>query len=146
VTLIAEKEAGGKGKWSRPKAQVLKEIGEHPDGGKIEVLSGRYGPYVKHGSVNATLPKGKDPASLSMEEAIGLLAARAAKSGASPKRGKAPSKKAQSKSAEAQSGETSPKKGSTPAKKVAASAKKPAAKKSPAKPRAKVRVPEPAAE
>jgi DNA topoisomerase-1 len=80
VALLAEKAAGGgKKKWSRPQAQVLKDLGEHPDGGKIQVLSGRYGPYVKHGAINATLPKGKDPAALTVEEAIELLAARAAK-------------------------------------------------------------------
>jgi DNA topoisomerase I len=80
VVLLAEKAAGGgRKKWSRPQAQVLKELGEHPDGGKIEILSGRYGPYVKHGSTNATLPKGKDPAALTVEEAVELLAARAGK-------------------------------------------------------------------
>ena len=76
VTLLAEKAAGGKGKWQRRKAEVLKDLGEHPEGGKIEVLSGRYGPYVKHGSINATLPKGKDPLALTREEALDLLAAR----------------------------------------------------------------------
>lgn len=80
VTLLAEKAAGAKGRFQRPKATVLKDLGEHPDGGgKIEVLSGRYGPYVKHGSVNATIPNGKDPATLSVAEAVELIAARAAK-------------------------------------------------------------------
>jgi DNA topoisomerase-1 len=59
-------------------------------------MAGRYGPYVKHAAVNATLPKGKDPASLTMEEAVPLLAARAetAGSGKKPARGKAPAAKA----------------------------------------------------
>ena len=101
VTLLAEKAAGGKGKWQRPKAQVLKDLGEHPEGGKIEVLSGRYGPYVKHGSVNATLPKGKDPGEVTREEALALLAARAGQNGTGGKRGKAkaPARKAAPKSA-----------------------------------------------
>jgi DNA topoisomerase-1 len=43
------------------------------------VLSGRYGPYIKHGSVNANVPKGKDPQAVTLEEAVELLNARAAK-------------------------------------------------------------------
>lgn len=88
VTLLAEKEAAGKGKWQRPKAEVLKDLGEHPEGGKIEVLSGRYGPYVKHGSTNVTLPKDKDPLALTREEALDLLAARQSQNGTGAKRGK----------------------------------------------------------
>ncbi len=137
VTLLAEKAAGGKGKWQRPKAQVLKDLGEHPDGGKVEVLSGRYGPYVKHGSVNATLPKGKEPDAVTLEEAIELLAARAASGGSKRGKSKAPAKKAAA--GKAASEKASARKPSTPAKKAPA-------KKS-AKPRsAKTRVPEPAAE
>ncbi len=86
VALLAEKAAGGGSKWSRAKATVLKDLGEHPDGGgKIEVLSGRYGPYVKHGSINATVPKGKEPANLTVAEAVELLAARAAQGGGKKK-------------------------------------------------------------
>jgi len=100
VALLAEKAAGGgKGRWQRAAPTVLKELGEHPDGGgKVVVLSGRYGPYVKHGDVNATLPKGKDPAALTMEGAVQLIAERVAKGPAKPKgrRGKAKAGEAKS--------------------------------------------------
>jgi DNA topoisomerase-1 len=95
VTLIAEKAAGGKGRFQRAKPTVLKDLGEHPEGGKIEVLSGRYGPYVKHDKTNATGPNGMDPAALTLEEAIELIAARAAKGGK-----KRPAKKAAAKKPE----------------------------------------------
>jgi DNA topoisomerase-1 len=92
VALLAEKAAGNKSRFQRAKPTVLKDLGEHPDGGgKIEVLSGRYGPYVKHGDVNATLPNGKDPAAISVAEAVELIAARAAKG---PSKKKKPVRKA----------------------------------------------------
>ena len=78
VTVIAEK-AAGKGRGA-PKAEVLKAVGEHPtEGGKIEVLSGKYGAYIKHGKINATLPKGVDPKDVTVEQAVALIAERAAK-------------------------------------------------------------------
>jgi DNA topoisomerase-1 len=78
VSLIAEKKQGkGRG---RPQAEVLKALGDHPsEGGKVEVLSGRYGAYVKHGKTNATLPKGVEPSDLTMDQAVALIAERAAK-------------------------------------------------------------------
>ena len=92
VALLAEKAAGNKSRFQRNKPAVLKDLGEHPDGGgKIEVLSGRYGPYVKHGAVNATIPNGKDPAAISVAEAVELIAARAAKG---PSKKKKPVRKA----------------------------------------------------
>ncbi|MFY0613293.1 MAG: topoisomerase DNA-binding C4 zinc finger domain-containing protein, partial [Hyphomicrobiaceae bacterium] len=121
VTLIAEKIAGGgKRGWSRPQAKVLKDLGEHPDeGGPIQVLEGRYGPYVKHGKTNATVPKGKEPADVTIEEAVALIAERAAKA---PKKKaakkKAPAKKAATKKAAAKK---------APAKKKTAAKKKKAA-------------------
>src|SRR5262249_52709171 len=74
VALLAEKKAGKAGRFQRAAATVLKELGEHPsEGGKLQVLSGRYGPYVKHGDVNASLPRGKAPEELSVEEAVQLI-------------------------------------------------------------------------
>jgi DNA topoisomerase-1 len=100
-------------------------LGEHPDGGKIEVKSGRYGPYVTHNKINATLPKGREPTELTVQEAIDLLAARAAKAGNGKKparKSKAPTKKAAAKKPAAKK---------ATAKKT--TAKKTAAKKTPAK-------------
>ena len=90
VVLLAEKKAGAANRFQRAAATVLKELGDHPtEGGKVQVLSGRYGPYVKHGDVNATLPRGKDPAALTVEEAVQLIAERVAKGPAKPRRGSA---------------------------------------------------------
>ncbi len=75
VTLLAEKAAKSGGR-----AGALKELGEHPElGGAVNVMSGRYGPYVKHGKINATLPKDVDPETVTMEQAVELVAAKAAK-------------------------------------------------------------------
>ncbi|MVA98920.1 type I DNA topoisomerase [Nitratireductor sp. CAU 1489] len=90
VTVLAEKQA--KGGARRGAATVLKDLGEHPDGGgKVTVRDGRYGPYANFGKVNATLPKGKDPAGVTIEEAVALIAERAgkAKSGGAKKTTKA---------------------------------------------------------
>jgi DNA topoisomerase-1 len=62
----------------RAGAAVIKELGEHPDGGPVQVLAGRYGPYVKHGKLNATIPKGTPAQTVTLEEALGWLAARQA--------------------------------------------------------------------
>ena len=96
VVLLAEKKAGAKSRFQRAAATVLKELGDHPsEGGKVQVLSGRYGPYVKHGAVNATLPRGREPEALTMDEAVQLIAERAAKgpSKSKARRGKAPKSK-----------------------------------------------------
>jgi DNA topoisomerase-1 len=74
VSVIAEKAAKGPGGRATPAA--LKELGDHPDGGKITVRDGRYGPYVNWGKVNATLPKGKDPEQVTVAEALELIAAK----------------------------------------------------------------------
>ncbi|MEC7289421.1 MAG: type I DNA topoisomerase [Pseudomonadota bacterium] len=81
VSLIADKRANG-GRGGRGAAKVLKDLGAHPESGDpVQVLDGRYGPYVKHKKTNATLPKDSDPAAVTMEQAVELLAAKEAKGG-----------------------------------------------------------------
>jgi DNA topoisomerase I len=53
-------------------------LGQHPAGGEVVIKAGRYGPYVKYGKVNATLPPGADATTLTLEEAISLIAAKQA--------------------------------------------------------------------
>ena len=55
-------------------AKPIKELGEHPDeGGPVNVMDGKYGPYVKWGKINATLPKDVEPDSLELEAAVLLI-------------------------------------------------------------------------
>ncbi|MBC7131961.1 MAG: type I DNA topoisomerase [Roseovarius sp.] len=84
VELLAEKRAnpGGRG---RAAAKALRDLGEHPEGGPVQVFDGRYGPYVKWGKVNATLPKETTPETITREEALELIAAKARKPSARKK-------------------------------------------------------------
>ena len=91
VSVIAEKQSKAKGGRNGGTPASLKELGAHPaEGGAITVRDGRYGPYVNWGKVNATLPKGKDPLTVTLEEALTLISEKAAKdgNGKKPFRGK----------------------------------------------------------
>jgi DNA topoisomerase-1 len=80
-------------------AKPLKELGPHPqDGEPVVLMDGRYGPYVRHGRTNATLPKGSDPQAFTLEQAVPLLEAKAGGKGrgkgrAAAARGKAAPKR-----------------------------------------------------
>jgi DNA topoisomerase-1 len=81
VTLIEEKKAKGPGK-GRFGADPGRALGEHPEkGGPVVVKNGRYGPYVSHDGVNATLPSDITPETVTLEQALPLLEARAARGG-----------------------------------------------------------------
>src|SRR6185437_8691750 len=139
VTLLAEKRAGGgKGRFQRNAPKVLKALGEHPsEGGPVQVLEGRYGPYVTHNKVNATVPRGKDPASLTMDEAVALIAERIANGGGKKSKASRSAKPKAAKAAKPAKEETA-----APAKRKAANqaaAKKPAAAKPAAKKLAKAK-------
>ncbi|MCV0397014.1 MAG: type I DNA topoisomerase [Rhizobiaceae bacterium] len=85
VTVIAEKQASrGKGR-NGGKPAALKELGEHPDGGPVTVRDGRFGPYVNHGKVNVTLPKGMEPQTVTLEQALAMIAEKSTKSGGARK-------------------------------------------------------------
>ena len=75
VELLAEKRSRGPGRGRGAAQPPLKELGEHPDeGGPVNVLDGRYGPYVKWQKVNATIPKSTEPEALTMDEALATVA------------------------------------------------------------------------
>lgn len=113
VALIADKQNKGPGRGRG--AAGGRELGEHPSlGGPVTVRPGRFGAYVNHGKVNATLPKSMPAESVTLEQAVELITAKA---GSAPAK---PARRAAAKSA-----------GDKPAKKAAP--RKAAAKKSPAK-------------
>jgi DNA topoisomerase-1 len=72
VVLLAEPVAGRR----RGAPQPLRELGPHPEGGVVALYQGRYGPYVSHDGVIASLPRGADPETFSLEQAIPLLGER----------------------------------------------------------------------
>jgi len=112
VELLAE---------ARTSNTVLRELGAHPDDQKpVEVCNGRYGPYVRHGKVNATLSKDISPEEVTLPEALTFLAQRVAK-GPPLKKGAAKKKVATTKK--------------VATKKKAAAPKKPIAKKKTAAPK-----------
>ncbi|MCX5515509.1 type I DNA topoisomerase [Kaistia algarum] len=79
VAAIAEKQAKGP-RAGRGGAEPLKNLGDHPTlTGAITLHSGKYGPYVKHGAVNATLPKSLSPETIGLDAAVALIAEKAAK-------------------------------------------------------------------
>lgn len=96
VSLIADKRAGG-GRGGRAAPKVLKDLGAHPSSGDpVQVLDGRYGPYIKHQKTNATLPKDMGPTDLNIDQALEILAEKEAKGGKkkrSTAKKKAPAKK-----------------------------------------------------
>lgn len=85
VRLLNEKKAG---------RTVLRELGAHPESGiDLQILSGRYGPYVTDGKVNASLPKGTEPEDLTVDDAVDLLVQAAIRKKAGGGRGRGKKKK-----------------------------------------------------
>ncbi len=108
VALLAAKAAGG--------GVSGRLVGQHPNGGPVTVREGRFGPYVNWGKVNATIPKSTRPDSITLTDAIELIAEREGKPASAAR--KAPAKSAGAKTAPAKSAS---------AKAKAAPVKKPAA-------------------
>lgn len=124
VEVLAQKAARGPGRGAA--AEPLRALGEHPDGGPVLVMPGKYGPYVKWEKVNATLPKELTPEAVTLDEALALIVEKAGKSGGKKKA-------APKKAAKAEGAKKAPAK-KAPAKKTAgktAAAKKTTAKKAP---------------
>ena len=128
IDLIVTKESGG-GRGGRV-VDPGRPLGEDPQSGRaVVVKAGRYGPYVTDGETNATLSRGKDPASATLAEALELLAARRA-AGPPAKRGRAKAsgratasaKDGDSRPAAKRSTKTAKAKTSSPKRKAAAAA------------------------
>lgn len=104
---------------------VLRTLGDHPDDkASVEICSGRYGPYARHGKINATLPKGLSPDDITLEEALELIAAKVAK-GPAPKKPSSRKPAAKAKAAP----KTTKAKATTTKTKATAKVAKPAVKK-----------------
>ena len=141
VTLLAEKKAKGPG---RRGAQTLKDLGAAPDGKPIKVLKGKFGPYVSDGETNATLPEGTEPDAVTMEQALALIAERAAKGGKKKKTVKAPKAAKPAKTVNGAEKKTAAKK--TTSKKKAAKPVAKASNKTPPAGKSKAKAPEMAGE
>ncbi len=90
MEMITEKR-NNPGRGRRAAAKALRELGEHPDaGGPVNIMDGRYGPYVKWEKVNATIPKEIDVKDVTMEQAVEWITE---KSGKKPTKKKAAAKK-----------------------------------------------------
>ncbi len=76
IDLMIAKESGASSRFGGGGAGRV--LGDHPEGGPVSVKAGRFGPYVNHGKVNATLPKGTNPDELTLEQALEALKAKAA--------------------------------------------------------------------
>jgi DNA topoisomerase-1 len=87
-------------KSMRRGATVIRTIGEHPESkATLNLMAGRYGPYVTDGALNASIPRGANPDDVTLEQALALLAERAAKAPTRPTRRRAAPRKSAAKSA-----------------------------------------------
>ena len=133
VEVLANKYSKG----PRVATAPLAELGEHPEGGALQVMAGRYGPYVKWGKVFATLPKGVEPEAVTFEMAVDLATEKAAKGGKAKPRAPAKPKAAAKAKPEAGPAAAAPRKAAAKPKAAALKGKvapkaKPAAKAKPA--------------
>jgi DNA topoisomerase-1 len=134
--LLAQPRRGARGS-----VEPIAQLGDDPvRGGAVKVMKGRFGPYVTDGTTNATLPKGSDPAAVTLAEAAELLQKRREAGPSKKGRGRKPTAGAKAKApagAKAKAPVAAKKapaaKAKTPAAKKAAGAKTPAAKKAAAK-------------
>ena len=75
IDLIVAKESGASSRFGAGPGRAL---GDHPEGGAVSIKSGRFGAYVNHGKVNATLAKGTNPDEVTLEQALEALKSKAA--------------------------------------------------------------------
>ncbi len=92
VSKLADAASGG-GRQRSASREPVAVLGKHPtSSAEVKVMAGRYGPYVTDGTTNATLRKGTDPKSVTLDEAVRMIDEKAAK-GPAPKRGRKTARK-----------------------------------------------------
>ena len=87
LELLAEPKKGRRASGSKSK-QALRELGSHPDGEPVNIYDGPYGPYIKHGKTNVSLPEGQSVEQLTLAMALELLATKEATAKSSRKSSK----------------------------------------------------------
>ncbi|OBQ15988.1 type I DNA topoisomerase [Anabaena sp. AL93] len=77
LELLAEPKKGRAAAKSKSK-EALRELGTHPeDDSPVNIYDGPYGPYIKHGKTNASIPEGESVENITLSTAIELLSAKA---------------------------------------------------------------------
>ncbi|NBC96220.1 MAG: DNA topoisomerase I, partial [Deinococcus-Thermus bacterium] len=127
VDLVSQAKTRGRGGAT---ATPLRELGEH-DGQPVAIYSGRYGPYIKYGKLNVTLPKAEEVETVGMDRAVELIEAKMAQGGKGTGKRKGAAGGATAKKPASGTAKATAPNGKAPAKK--GTAKKPAAKKPAAK-------------
>jgi len=128
VTVLAEAKSGG-----RRGPQLIRELGAHPEGGTIGLYRGRYGPYVSHGGLFASLPKAADSDQFTLAEALPLLAAQKAK-GKTPRKTARPARAAPANGAARRATAKKPSRRAAPKKATKTAKSRPASSSRPASP------------
>jgi DNA topoisomerase-1 len=92
LELLAEPKRG-RGSRTKSAATLLRELGLHPDDqDPINIYDGPYGPYIKYGKINASLPEGATVESVTLEDALAIIAEKAGSKKGKTGRGKSTTK------------------------------------------------------
>ena len=78
VELIETKKISGPGRRS---SKVIKNLGQHPKGGSVDAMTGKFGDYIKWNKINVTIPKDLDSSSISLDQAVELIKNKTTKKG-----------------------------------------------------------------
>ncbi|MBD0386901.1 MAG: DNA topoisomerase I, partial [Nostoc sp. C3-bin3] len=119
LELLSEPKKGRSSTNSKSKA-ALRELGTHPDDEeKINIYDGPYGPYIKHGKTNVSIPEGQTVEDITLTEALNLLAAKASTAKSTRKTSKSTSSKSTSSKSTSSKSKSTAKSSTTAAKKKA---------------------------
>jgi DNA topoisomerase I len=109
LELLSEPKKGRGASNSKSKA-ALRELGTHPeDGTSVNIYDGQYGPYIKHGKTNVSIPEDESVENITLAKALELLASKASSAKSTRKTTKSTTTKAKSTTTKAKSNSKSSK-------------------------------------